>query len=121
MRDYAIDPATGDNLFSGPNPVMTGSLLNNVHLSLSVEKGSWFANPEFGARWKDLRGKITDDTPKRAIEICDEALKWILDLQRATKIEVSAAVDHGAKRVNLKITAWQGNDPLPYEHFVRVG
>ena len=121
MKDFAIDPAKRDTVVAGVTPVMTTDLRNNIYLSLAIERGSWFAVPTFGARWKSLSKKITAETPKRAVEICQAALKWIADSKRATKIDVTAEVNRELHRLHIHVTCWQGKTALTYDHFVEVG
>jgi phage gp46-like protein len=66
-----------------------GTIMNNVYLSLEIDQGSWFQNLKFGSRLYLLkRRKNTPHTAALAVGYCKEALKWLLDTGKATKVEV---------------------------------
>lgn len=107
-------------------PVMTmdqaDTIFNNVYLSLTVRRGSWFQNPSFGSRLYLL----TKNVPRAealAEEYAREALQWLLDTGKATRIDVRAERDRlqNVNRLKLLIEVTQADgQTLPFEHFVEV-
>jgi phage gp46-like protein len=75
---------------------------NNVYLSLTIPKGSWFFNPLFGLRRRG-RMKNTERTASLIAEDARSALQWLLDSGRASKIEVSTERDPLADPYRLKL------------------
>lgn len=98
------------------------TIMNNICLSLMVEKGKFFQNPEFGSRLHLLqRAKNTDQTAALAGEYCKEALQWLIDIGRASTVEVYAERDNELKRINLlaEVTQADGNQ-VSFGTFVEV-
>lgn len=98
------------------------TIINNIYLSLMVEKGRFFQNPDFGSRLHLLeRAKNTDQTAALAGEYCKDALQWLIDTGRASKIEVYTERDTELNRVGLlaEITQADGNQ-VSFETFVEV-
>lgn len=83
---------------------MDGNLLNNIYLSLMVRRGAFFQNPDFGSRLHLLkRAKNTERTEALAVEYCKEALQWLLDVGRVTKIEIITERDRSLNLDRLKL------------------
>jgi len=84
---------------------LTGSaedIFNNIYISVGIERGSWFFNPRFGLRRRE-RLKNTEKT-RRLIEAdYREALQWIIDAGRATRIDVTTERDRNQVTGRLKI------------------
>ncbi len=101
-----------------------GNIMNNIFLSLMVQKGSFFQNPDFGSRLHLLkREKNTERTAALAEEYCKEALQWLLDTGRATKIEVFSQRDttQDLHRLKLLVEVTQGDGRVvPFNTFVEV-
>jgi phage gp46-like protein len=98
-----------------------GNLFNNAYLSLAVKRGSFFQNPEFGRRLHTIR-KNTPDAPAKAETYAMEALQWLIDCGRVTKVEVKAQRDgRDVSRLNLlvELTAASGNI-VTFSDFVGV-
>lgn len=114
---FGIDPAT---VRSGK----AETIFNNVYLSLMLQKGSFFAAPEFGSRLHLLhRAKNTARTEMLAREYCREALQWLLDTGRATAVAVFAERDR-TQNLNLlkllvEVTQADGRE-LTFQTFVEV-
>lgn len=91
-RDFLIqiERGTGRGLlvFNNPDtPIETW--MNNVYLSLMIERGSDWLNPFFGSNLHLLsRSKNTQQTELLAKNYCEEALNWLLDYGRANEIIV---------------------------------
>jgi len=100
------------------------SIINNIYLSLAVEKGSFFANPDFGSRLHLLkRAKNTVRTEQLARDYCREALQWLIDSGRATSIEVFTERDRTVdlNRLKLLVEATQTDGRVvSFEKFVEV-
>lgn len=62
-------------------------IFNNIYLSLTVEKGSFFHNPNFGLR---QRGRLKNTETTAALLRHDylEALQWLVDTGRAKSVAV---------------------------------
>ncbi len=101
-----------------------GDIMNNVYLSLVVKRGSWFQNPDFGSRLHLLqRAKNTEKTAALAEEYCREALQWLLDVGRATKIDVRTERDRSQDlhRLKLLVEVTQADGrTVSFDRFVEV-
>jgi len=89
-------------------------IMNNIFLSLKVPKGS---------RLHLLRrAKLTDRTVTLAEEYCREALQWLLDIGRATKIDIFSERDSkNIHRLNLKVEVIQADGrEISFQTFVEV-
>ena len=98
------------------------TIFNNVYLSWTIRKGTFFADPEFGSRFHLLK-KNTQHTAALAEEYGREALQWLLETGRAVKIKVQAARDslRDPSRLNLLAEVIQSDGRLvSFEHFVEV-
>ncbi|MBP7529229.1 MAG: phage GP46 family protein [Syntrophorhabdaceae bacterium] len=99
-------------------------IMNNVFLSLMVKRGSWFQNPEFGSRLHLLqRAKNTEKTAALAEEYCKEALRWLIDTGRATRIDVHTQRDrtHDLHRLKFIVEVTEANGrQVTFERFVEV-
>ena len=100
------------------------NILNNVFLSMMIPKGGWVFNPDFGSRLHLLqRAKNTDQTAALARGYCKEALQWLLDVGRATKIEVATERDREVNLNRLKalIEVTQANkEIISFVTFIEV-
>ncbi len=101
-----------------------GDIMNNVYLSLVVKRGSWFQNPEFGSRLHLLqRAKNTEKTAALAEEYCREALQWLLDNGRATRVDVHTERDRSQDlhRLKLLVEVTQADGrTVSFDRFVEV-
>lgn len=98
------------------------NIFNNVYLSLTVQRGSWFQNPQFGSRLHLLK-KNLPRAAALAEEYAREALQWLLDTGRATRIDIYAERDRrqDLNRLKLLVEVTQADGTtLPFEHFVEV-
>jgi phage gp46-like protein len=98
--DFGIETTgiCGEMTFSPPDD----QVMNNIFLSLSITKGTFFARPDFGMR-PLTREKNTDQTAALAREYCLEALQWLLDSGKVTAIEVAVERDMDENPNRLKI------------------
>lgn len=77
-------------------------LSNNIYLSLTVKKGSFFHNPEFGLRQRP-RMKNTEATAALIRHDYKEALQWLVDTGRAKSVTVSSERDRQQDLSRLKL------------------
>lgn len=118
--DFGIEALDG-------NPVMVmdraNGLFNNLVLSLTLPKGSWWFNPEFGHRFDELK-KLTPQSERLAEEFAREALRWLIDTGRALSVEVSAERDRQQNPnrllLRVRVTAARG-ELVEWQTFVEVG
>jgi phage gp46-like protein len=100
------------------------TIVNNVYLSLMVRKGSFFYDPAFGSRLHELqREKDTAGTPRKAEDYCREALQWLLDSGKATKVDVYTEWDVAQvpRRLKALIEVTTANGPVvPFSTFIDV-
>ena len=121
--DFAIDTANG---LGEMTFTPAANYMNNVYLSLMIDKGSWWFNPQFGSRLYLLkRAKLTPQTAALAVDYCKEALQWMLDAGRATAVDVQAASDMGLDgatgRLLLQVSVTQANGQvITFNTFVPV-
>ena len=98
--------------------------MNNIYLSLIVRRGSFFQNTDFGSRLHLLkRAKNTEKTAALAEEYCKEALQWLIDTGRATKINVYTQRDRLQDLNRLKLLAevtQADGRQVSFETFVEV-
>ncbi|MHB9156271.1 MAG: phage GP46 family protein [Endomicrobiales bacterium] len=119
--DFAIDMAggLGEMTFEKPEDIR-----NNVFLSLAVRRGSFFQNPAFGSRLHLLkRAKNTTKTAQLAVEYAKEALQWLLDTDKARKVEVTTEQDRtqDLHRLKLLVEATQADErKVIFTTFVEV-
>ncbi|WP_028318968.1 phage GP46 family protein [Desulfobulbus elongatus] len=108
--DYAITIAQG-SLAGAMTWDECGDLANNVYLSLAVEKGSWFHNPDFGLRRRE-RMKNTEQNAALIRHDYLEALQWLLDTGKAKEVRVNVrrdrAIDLGRLLIDVEVR--QTND-----------
>jgi phage gp46-like protein len=121
--DFAIDidPNTGLGSMTFDK---ADTIANNVWLSLMIDRGSWFFNPDFGSRLYLLkRAKNTERTAALAREYCREALQWLLDTGKATAVQVYSERDRiqDIHRLKLLVEVTQANgEVVSFETFVEV-
>jgi phage gp46-like protein len=77
-------------------------LLNNIYLSLTIIKGTWFHRRDFGIVRRE-RMKNTEQTARLIRQDCLEALQWLLDTGRAASIDVAVERDRSQDLNRLKL------------------
>jgi phage gp46-like protein len=99
----------------------TGSLLNNIILSLSIIRGSWWFNPGFGSRLDQLaREKDTPRSAMLAVEYAKEALAWMVETGRAKSVEAVTSHQEGKLALTVTVTTPDGAK-VDFTQFVTVG
>lgn len=100
------------------------TMINNIYLSLIIEKGSFFYDPTFGSRLHELkREKNTPATARKAEDYCREALQWLLDTGKATRIDIYTERDlaQDPHRLKALIEVTPANGPVvPFSTFIEV-
>jgi phage gp46-like protein len=100
------------------------TIMNNIYLSLTVQQGSFFADPSFGSRLYLLqREKNTETTARLAVGYCREALQWLLDTKKANAIDVYSQRDRtqDLNRLKLLIEVTPISGPIvPFTKFINV-
>lgn len=119
--DFRIDTLSGIGQMTFEK---ADNIMNNIFLSLMVQKGSFFQNPDFGSRLHELfRAKNTERTAALAVEYCKEALQWIIDIGRAVKFDIYTERDmlQDLHRLKVLIEATQADGRIvTFETFVEV-
>jgi len=118
MIDYKIEMNRGMAEMKYEN---ADGIFNNIYLSLHVQKGSFFAAPDFGSRLHEIK-KLTEQNIALAKDYCKEACQWIIDLGRATSIDIIVERDEDVmNRMNILVTAVQANGAeMSFTTFVEV-
>ncbi len=111
MQDFVldIDDATGT---ADMGLESSDSFINNIYLSLMVDQGSFFQDPEFGSRLYLLnRAKSLSANARLAKDYCAEALEWMIDAGRALGFEIETEIEKlsGTDRLNIRILATKAN------------
>jgi len=99
--DYAIAVDAG-NLTGTMSWEACDSLVNNMFLSLAVERGAWWHNPAFGLRRRQ-RLKNTETTAALIRHDYLEALQWLLDTGKAKEVLVTVRRDRAVDLNRLLI------------------
>lgn len=99
--DYAIAIENG-NLAGSMTWEPCADLSNNIYLSLAIERGSWWHNPQFGLRKRD-RLKNTEATAALIRHDYKEALQWLIDTGRAKSVTVTSERDRSVDLHRLKL------------------
>jgi phage gp46-like protein len=117
--DYAIKTESGQG---GMTFDKADIIFNNIYLSWTIKKGSFFACLTFGHRFDELK-KSTPNAEARAEEFGKEALQWMLAAGKAKDIEVFAEINKSEDphRIKLLAEVRQADGLLvTFEHFVEV-
>jgi len=98
--DFSI--TIGDELTGAMTFDPATDITNNIYLSLTVEKGSFFHNPSFGLR---QRGRLKNTETTAALIRHDylDALQWLIDTGRAKSVDVYVERDRTQDLNRLKI------------------
>lgn len=85
-------------------PVMsfgcTDSLANNLLLSLTVKKGSFFLDPGFGSRLHEISTTSEFDV-QLSIKHAEDATSWLVRTKKVISIQVSA--ERGQNWIEMKL------------------
>lgn len=113
MIDLSLD---ADLMVGAP----ANALLSNVRLSWTISKGSWWAAPDFGHRFNEVK-KCLPRYEALTVEYARQAIQWLFNNGRLTAAELTASVDRDHNRMILTGTLTAANgEQIPFEHFVEV-
>ncbi|MCX5785660.1 MAG: phage GP46 family protein [Elusimicrobia bacterium] len=99
----------------------TDTLLNNIFMSLSIPRGSWWFNPEFGSRLHELnREKDVARVAMLAVTYAKEALQWLVDANKASAVDAATSHVKGGLVLTVTVTTAAG-EPVTFEKFIPVG
>lgn len=99
----------------------TDQIKEEVQLSLTVAKGSFYKKPEFGHRFKELAREVApENTRSRAETYAVEALQWLIDYRHLKSVVSKASYDDSDKLlVHVECVAYNG-DVIEFNRFVEV-
>jgi hypothetical protein len=97
------------------------ALWSNIYYSLKIKKGSFFVNTNFGSAHSDIK-KVTANAADDIKDAISAALKWILDLGRASTIDIVTDIDDSDRcRCNILIKATKpSGEEITFTTFYRV-
>lgn len=98
------------------------TLLEEIEMSLTVAKGSFFKRPEFGHRFKELRNVPASETTRQKCEAyATEALQWLVDYKHLKSLKANATVVSDDKiLLKVECDAYVG-ETITFKRFVEVG
>lgn len=116
-KDIAIN-------FSGKTPVLAiewgDGIINMIYLSLSVNKGSYFFNLEFGSDLYTI-DKVTDATVDLARQYAEAALRSLVERRRIMDLVVTAIRNDTAAGIDLSVSARRSDGtPVSLKFFRQV-
>ncbi len=119
--DFSI---TIDALDGVPTMSWTKSsdISTNVWYTTNTEKGTFFQNPDFGVKLRDIN-KVTDNNIDLIKQRLEKAYNWLLTTGKAKQLKVIVEKDsRSVYRVNYKIEIYQADGvPVSISDFVTVG
>jgi phage gp46-like protein len=90
------------------------TIATDIYCSLNMKPNSFFQNPSFSNKLFTIK-KVTDANVLLAKQYIEQALKWLLQLKKATSITVIVEKDSkDFNRINFKITAIQPDNVTVY-------
>ena len=95
--DYYIDPTTGDIVYQDGDVRMTAGIENLLYLTLAIERGTYWANPDLGSEVKAL---MRDDADWPVIV---DAARWALLALQQRGLLVLLGVSHDPETRELVI------------------
>lgn len=85
------------------------NILTSIFLSLAINKGDFFQNQDFGCDIYKIK-KITPSNIKLAQQYVQDALQWLIQVGRATTINVTVEQDtQNINQLDIKVDATQPN------------
>jgi len=95
----------------------------NIWFSLNIEYGRWWQQPSFGHKLGTIKKLGTSDL-LLAKQYVQDALQWLIQVGRATAIDVAVEKDSDPRtpgRMNIKVQATQPNGLIiKYQQFYAV-
>lgn len=81
------------------------SILTNIILSLSVNRGDFFQDPTFGSELYKIK-KLNTSSINLARQYISRALQWLIDTGKANSIDVTVERDSiDRSRMNIRVQA----------------
>lgn len=85
-------------------------ITTNIFSSITIKKGSFFSNPDFGLDLSDIR-LVTDENINEIKDRFYSALKWLIDSGKAKSVKVEAYKNNNdVTRVDFKLSIVQSKD-----------
>lgn len=101
MRDIALTETADGGCDMGLE--WASNLFNNVYLSLKIRRSTLFTQAAFGSRLHQIV-KLSDENVFLARQYCIEALRWLVDIGRAERVDVETERDAtDSSRLNIRI------------------
>lgn len=99
----------------------TDTILEEIKMSLTVAKGSFFKRPEFGHRFRELRNaRCSETTRKKCEAYAKEALQWLVDYKHLRTLSTTATiVKDGVISVWVEGVLYTGKT-VSFKRFVEV-
>ncbi len=97
------------------------SIKEEIEMSLTVAKGSFFKRPEFGHRFRELRNARCSESTRRKCEAYAlEALQWLIDYKHLRSVTAKAViVKDGRIELAVEGTTYVGKT-VNFKRFVEV-
>ncbi len=99
----------------------TDTLMNNIFLSLNIQRDNWWFTPAFGSRLHELnREKNVARVEMLAVNYAKEALQWLVETKRASAVDAATTHIKGGLILMVTVTTAAGK-PVIFEKFISVG
>lgn len=100
----------------------TEDIQQELEISLSIKKGSFFKRPEFGHQFDKLKNELaTENTLKTAVKYAEMAVQWMVTVKHIVDLKVDA-IYVKSDRLYVSITAVANTgDVVWFSRFVEVG
>ena len=92
-----------------------------LQMSLTVARGSFYKKPEFGHRFGELKNAVASETTRVKCEsYAIEALQWMIDYKHLKSVTAVATYQTDDRLLlHVEATAYTGNT-VEFERFVEV-
>lgn len=97
------------------------NIKEEIEMSLTVAKGSFFKRPEFGHRFRELRKvPASEKTRRKAEQFAVEALKWLIDYKHVRSVTATATYKkNDCLLLHVEAVLYVGKT-ITFERFVEV-
>lgn len=122
--DTYVSPVTRDYVYGSDGTLARDparGLANAIYLRLMTPLGSWWADPTLGSRLHELQRE--KDVPRVVLlarQYCEQALKPLLDDNRARRVQVEAQRTNASRMVLLVQVTDAGGRDFVFEYPVKV-
>lgn len=92
-----------------------------IEMSLTVAKGSFFKKPEFGHRFRELRkAPASEKTRRKTEQFALEALQWLIDYKHVRSVTATATYQRDDRLLlHVEAVLYVG-ETVTFERFVEV-